>query len=142
MGPFEGQVVVGGFAHDTLELEIVGLAGLNLAPPDIHAASLVTCAEVNLRKLVTASCSHTTAITESAIVIVVVIGISSAAKLAVSLVEFGGVRVFRLVLVVLLGGLGVHEVLPLEDGLVLAARRDEVLLTLGISRESHVRDVL
>ena len=124
MSPLQRQVVVRGLSHDSLELEVVGCAGLNLAPPDVDAATLVTLVHRGFGELVTAS------------------GASEATIIAIVLRE--GFAVFFSVefdsLIVILGYLlrlgsscGIHEVFPLEDGLVLSTCRNEELLSLLVS---------
>ena len=53
MSPLQRQVVVRGLTHDSLELEVVRCAGLNLAPPNIDATTLVTLVHRSFGELVT-----------------------------------------------------------------------------------------
>ena len=133
MSPLQSQVVVRGLAHDSLELEVVRCAGLDLAPPYVDAATLVTLVHRGFSELVT-----TSGASEATIIAIIV----REGFTVFFSVEFDSLIVILGYLLRLGSSLGIHEVFPLEDGLVFSTCRNEELLSLLVSRKGDICDVL
>lgn len=133
MSPLQSQVVVRGLTHDSLELEVVRCAGLDLAPPYVDAATLVTLVHRGFSELVT-----TGGASEATIIAIIV----REGFTVFFSVEFDSLIVILGYLLRLGSSLGIHEVFPLEDGLVFSTCRNEELLSLLVSRKGDICDVL
>lgn len=130
VGPLERQVVGWCLSHGSLKDMVVRFARIDLAAPHIHATSLVSFVHHDLAEFVVSASSSKT------IVIVVIVVLLASVLVEVFLIFVFGDQLR------LLGSFCVHEILPLEDCLVLATCRDEVLLTYSVPGELNAGDVL
>ena len=134
VGPLEGQVVVWGFAHDRLD-PLVGVrrAILDIPSPHVNATSLIAFLKLDLTEFIITCCRSSKVILSIKVVFAVILkSFFVAFSIRLCCIDLGG----------LLSCLLVHEILPLEDGLVFAASRNQPLLAVRIPREADVCDVL
>ena len=104
VSPLECQAVIWRFAHRSLDDEIVRDAGLNLTTPNVNAAALITFAHVYFAKFAVIRATKTSVVFFD--LSCVFIKVFTVVCLFSDLLRLG-----RSILV--------HEVFPLEDGLVL-----------------------